>query len=128
MKKSILLLLVSAVLFFSCKKDDPIPPVDLSGTTFKGTAVIGTINYDPFTLIFNADGTAQVTIGSFAPFAGSWNKTPNSSMVYFFFNESPTLTWKGSATLSTNNTKLENGTVTRLTPSTINGTFTANKQ
>ncbi|MFZ1528609.1 MAG: hypothetical protein WAT19_07660 [Ferruginibacter sp.] len=128
MKKGILLLLVSALLFFSCKKDDPAPPVDLSGTTFKGTAVINSINYDPFTIKFNADGTATVTIGSFSPFPGSWNKTPNSSIVYFFFDESATNKWKGNGTLSTNNTKLENGTVTRTAPSVLNGTFTAEKQ
>ncbi len=128
MKKSILLLLVTAVLFFSCEKDDPVPPVDLSGTNFKGTAVINSINYDPFRLAFNADGTAVVTIGSFSPFQGSWNKTPNSSIVYFFFEESTTIKWKGNATLDSNNAKLASGSLTRITPSTLSGTFTAVKQ
>lgn len=127
MKK--LLFLITLATFFSCKKDDPAPPpVDLSGTNYKGTAVIGGINYNPFTLKFNADGSAIITIGNFSPFSGSWNKTPNSSTVYFFFDESSTNKWKGLATLNADNTKLEAGTVTRTAPTSITGTFTAVKQ
>jgi hypothetical protein len=128
--KKVMLPLLLLVLMVSCKKDVPAPepPVDLSGTTFKGKALINTIAYDPFKLVFNADATASITIGSFAPFAGSWNKTPNSAVVYFFFSESPTITWKGQATLNAASNKLEAGTVTRITPSTIAGTFTADKQ
>jgi hypothetical protein len=130
MKKLLFPLLFLVTVMSACKKDDPAPepPVDLSGTTFKGTAVIGGISYDPFKLQFNANGTAVVTIGNFTPFPGQWNKTPNSSIVYFFFDENATTTWKGQGTLNSANNKLEGGTVTRLTPSTIAGTFTADKQ
>jgi hypothetical protein len=131
MKKIILPLLISFLIMCSCKKDDPTPvtpPVDLSGTSYKGKAVVGGINYDPFILSFVADGTCTVKIGTFSPFAGTWNKTPNSSIVYFFFTENATNSWKGQGTLNADNTKLEGGTVTRLTPSAIAGTFTADKQ
>jgi hypothetical protein len=126
-----LLCLMFTVGFISCKKEDcptPEQPVNLSGTTWAGTAVINTLNYDPFTLAFNSDGTATVKIGSFSPFNGSWNKTPNSNEVNFFFDESNTIKWKGKGTLNADKTKLESGTVTRITPSVYTGTFTVNKQ
>ncbi len=129
-------LLLATVLFTifiitGCKKEGcPTPevPVNLCGATFKGAAVVGSINYSTFNLTFNADGSAAVTIGTYAPFPGSWNKTPNSSVVYFFFYESSTLKWKREATLNAANNKLEAGVVTRTVPSAINGTFTADKQ
>ncbi len=131
MKKVLFSTLLFAILIITgCKKEEcptPETPVNLSGTTFKGSAVINTINYNPFTLLFSADGSASITIGT-QSFTGSWSKTPNSSVVYFFFDESSTTKWKGQATLNAANNKLEAGTLTRTAPSTFNGTFTADKQ
>jgi hypothetical protein len=133
MKRSfnLLVVLLLIVTVTSCKKEcpaPPAPPVDLGGTTWKGSAVVNTITYNPFTIILNADGTASVQFQGFSAFPGSWSKTPNSTTVNLFFNESATNTWKGSGTLNAGNNKLESGTLTRTAPSVFNGTFTADKQ
>jgi hypothetical protein len=128
--KKIIFPLLLLVLSISCKKDVPAPepPIDLSGTVFKGPAVFGTISYASFILTFNADATASIKVGGFAPFSGYWNKTPNSSVVYFFFNENDTYKWKGQGTLNAAGNKLEGGILTRLAPSPNSGSFTADKQ
>jgi hypothetical protein len=132
MKKLLFIAVLFTAVFVSCKKKDCpvlVPPVDLNGTTFKGSAIIsGTITYNPFTIIFGNDGTCTVTFQGFPPFPGSWSKSPNSSIVYLFFDETATTRWKGQATLNATNNKLEGGTLTRVTPSLISGTFTVDKQ
>jgi hypothetical protein len=131
MKKLFIFLFISGLAFASCKKEDcPVntPPVDLSGTTFKGSAVVGGITYNPFTIVFSSDGSCTVTFQGFPAFPGNWSKSPTSSIVYLFFTESATNSWKGQGTLNTANNKLEAGTLTRITPSAISGTFTADKQ
>jgi hypothetical protein len=130
MKRSLNLLvtLLLVITVVSCKKKEDPPPVDLSGTTWKGSAVVNTISYNPFTIVFNADGTATVQFGTIPAFMGSWSKTPNSAAVNFFFDESSTSKWKGSGTLNTENNKLQSGTLTRTAPSALSGTFTADKQ
>lgn len=117
-------LIVTTVI--SCTKDAD-PPIDLSGTTWSDSANIGGIPYKPFSITFNGNGTAQVTIGSFAPFSGSWNKSVISNQVYFFFDEGATIKWKGEGTLLVDKNQIT-GTVTRTVPSTINGTFTIIKK
>jgi hypothetical protein len=122
-----LILFVASI--FSCKKEDcPAPSPDLSGTTWKGSAVVNSATYNPFTLVFNTDGTATVTFQGFPPFSGSWSKTPNANAVNFFFDESATSKWKGTGTLNSTQNKLESGTLTRTAPSVITGTFTVDKQ
>jgi|ANMQ01.1.fsa_nt_gi hypothetical protein len=116
-------------LFFivgACSKDCDAP-IDLSNTTWEDTAVINGIRYDPFKLQLNSNGSAVITIGGFSPFNGSWSKTPNSNVVYFFFDESATNKWKGEGTLNAANTEIT-GTVTRTAPSVLNGTFRVIKQ
>jgi hypothetical protein len=131
MKNIFLMLFVAAIAFTSCKKEDcptVTPPVDLSGNTFRGSAVVSGITYNPFTIVFSNDGTCSVTFQGLPTFSGSWSKSPTSSIVYFFFDETATSKWKGQATLNTANNKLEAGTLTRTAPSAITGTFTADKQ
>jgi hypothetical protein len=130
MKKLFLAAVIFTVLATSCKKNCPevVLPVDLSGTTFKGAAVANGVPYDPFVIVFANDGTCTIKFGTFGTFTGSWNKSPNSSIVYLFFTESATNSWKGQATLNATNDKLEGGTLTRVTPSTLAGTFTVTKQ
>jgi hypothetical protein len=126
----LMMLIIASALFISCKKDcpTPVPPVDMSGTTWKGPALVNPTTYNPFTLVFNADGTGTVTFTGFPAFPGSWNKAPDSGIVYFFFDESATNKWKGQATLNTANNKLEGGVLTRTAPTVISGTFTTDKQ
>ncbi len=122
--------IATMLIFNACKKDCPAPvvPLDLAGSTWIDSANVSGIPYKPFTIVFNADGTAAVTFQGFSAFPGTWSKTPNSSVVYIFFDENATTRWKGQGTLNATNTKIEAGTLTRLTPSTINGTFRVTKQ
>ncbi len=128
--KPLMVLIIASAFFVSCKKDNPAPPppVDLGGTNWKGSALVNSITYNPFTIVFNADGTGTVTFSGYAPFPGTWNKAPNSGIVYFFFTESATHKWKGQATLNAANNKLEGGVLTRTAPTVISGTFTTDKQ
>lgn len=119
--KPFLAIVVLALVVISCSKDAD-PPIDLSGTNWEDSAVINTLIYKPFKITFNSNGTAQVTIGSFAPFQGSWNKSVSSNQVYFFFDESNTNKWKGEGTLMPDKNTIT-GTLTRTAPSVFNGTF-----
>jgi hypothetical protein len=120
---------MAITLVAACSKDkEAPPPPNLGNTTWKDSAIINGIKYKPFTVQFNEDGTAQVTFAGFSPFKGFWNKLPTSAVVNIYFTESATNTWKGRGTLSTDNTKIESGTLERLTPSTITGTFVVTKQ
>jgi|GEM_PF-7008839 len=117
-----------AILFTTACSKDSDPPVNLGNTTWSDSAIINGIKYKPFTLKFNNDGTAEVTFAGFSPFKGFWNKLPTNATVNFYFTESATNSWKGQGEVNSTNTKIENGTLTRLTPSTISGTFVATKQ
>lgn len=131
MKKIILIAIALITFASSCKKTEcPAPevPVNLAGTIFSGPALINAVNYNPSVFSFFADGSFTVKLGSLTLLNGSWSKTPNSSIVYFFFDESATNKWKGQGTLNATNNKLEGGTFTRITPSALSGTFTADKQ
>ena len=120
---------ISVVLFISaCSKDSDPPPLNLGSTVWSDSAIINGIKYKPFTLDFKDDGTATVKFGGFSPMPGFWNKLPTSQVVNFYFTESATNTWKGQGTINSTNTKIESGILTRLTPSTISGTFVATKQ
>jgi hypothetical protein len=133
MKKLFLFAFTIALFASSCKKTDcpvqvlPTPPVDLSGTSFSGPALVNGASYNPTKFIFSADGTCTVQFTGFPAFPGSWSKSPNSNVVYFFFDESATNKWKGQGTLNATNNKLESGTFTRTAPTVITGTFTADK-
>ena len=120
---------IGAFLFISAysKESDP-PPVNLGSTMWTDSAIISGIKYKPFIIDLRDDGTATVRLGSFSPFPGFWNKLPTSPVVNFYFTESATQTWKGQGTINSTNTKIESGILTRLTPSTISGTFVATKQ
>lgn len=115
------------VLFLLACTKEADPPIDLSGTTWSDSANIGGIPYKPFSVTFNGNGTAQIIIGSFAPFSGSWNKSVTSNQVYFFFDETTTNKWKAEGTLVVDKNQIT-GTVTRTAPSTINGSFTVTKK
>ncbi len=127
-----MLFAIAIVLFASaCKKTEcpvPVEPVNLAGTTFSGPAIINNVPYNPSVFTFNGDGSFTIKLGAVSTLNGSWSKTPNSSIVYFFFDESPTTKWKGQGTLNTINNKLEGGTFTRTAPTPLAGTFTADKQ
>ena len=118
---------IGTVLFITfCSKDIDPPPENLGSTVWSDSAIISGIKYKPLILDFRDDGTATVKFGGLSPFPGFWNKLPTSQVVNFYFTESATNTWKGQGTV--NGTTLEGGTLTRLTPSTISGTFVATKQ
>ncbi len=127
-KKNFITLLLVLFTLAACKKQ--AVPVDLSDTTFKGTAIIGSRTYDPFSVTFHPDGSATFRFHTDS-FAGNWSKTPNSSIVYVIFDEpfnaTTTLKWKGQATLNASNNKLEGGIMNRI-PYPATGTFTAVKQ
>jgi hypothetical protein len=124
--KLLLPLLLALTIAVSCKKEVDAP-IDLSNSIWQDSAIINGIIYKPFKIAFNFNGTAAITIGSFNPFTGSWNKTPNSTTVYFFFDESSTIKWKGEGTLNVDENVIT-GTITRTAPSTLTGTFNAKKQ
>ncbi len=122
-----------ALIISSCTKTETTAPLDLSGTTWTGTANVPglTLSDRPFVLIFNADGTLGGSLtneGTSFALNGSWNLTPNSSTVRLFFTlASVTGSYVGQATLTTNNTKLESGTATNATMPSSNLNFTATK-
>lgn len=117
-----------ALTALSCKKDDNSPSgFDIRSTTWSDSANVGGIPYKPFSISFNADGTAKVTFSGYSPFPGSWNKPFTHDTVFFFFDENATTTWKGVGVFGKNNTEIK-GTLTRTAPSTITGTFTVKKQ
>jgi hypothetical protein len=117
MKKLFLVAITSLALFASsCKKDspDPVPPPDLSNTTWTGTANVPGLSLTnrPFVLNFNA----------------AWNLTPNSTTVRIFFTLATVSgSYVGQATLTTNNTKLESGIATNATMPSANLNFTVTK-
>ena len=116
----------------SCTKDAPAAaatpaPLDLSGTTWRDSAIVNGITYKPYTMTFALDGTGTETFSGFPAFPGTWSKTPNSNTVYFYFVENASTTWKGQGNLSAGNTIIT-GTLTRLTPSALSGTFRVIKQ
>jgi hypothetical protein len=131
MKKLLLFTLTTILIASACKKTEcpvPVEPVNLGGTTFNGSSLINNVSYNPTVFTFNSDGSFVIKLGSVTPFNGSWSKLPNSSVVYFFFDESSTTKWKGQGTLNATNNKLEGGTFTRTAPTALAGTFTADKQ
>jgi hypothetical protein len=119
------ILIVLTASLVACKKDSS-EPVNLGGTIWSDSAVINTVVFKPFTLAFKNDGTMNVTFGPNYTFPGTWNKLPNSNVVYFYFDEDATNKWKGETTLNGN--KMVGGTLTRTAPSAATGTFTATKQ
>lgn len=132
MKNLFMFAISIALLITSCKKTETAAPVDLSGTTWTGTANVpgASLSDRPFTLTFNADGTltGSLTNGSSFAIAGSWNLTPNSTTVRLFFTLATVPgSYVGQATLTTNNTKMESGNATNATSPTYNLNFTATK-
>lgn len=120
--------------FASCKKNspDPVPDYNLAGTTWTGTvsipaAPVPVVN-QPMHLSFNAAGSLAGDVsngsGTYA-LAGSWSLVPGTSTVNMNFTiVSVTGPYVATATLTTNNTKLETGVMTNATMPAGNGTFT----
>lgn len=135
MKKILFAAIASLTLLAtSCKKDDPdpVPPTNLSGTTWTGLVNVPGLSLTdrPFVLTFNADGTlsGSLTNGSTFTLAGSWNLVPYSTTVRLFFTlQTVTGNYTGQATLTTNNTKMESGTATNVTTPSANLNFTVTK-
>lgn len=132
MKKTILFGALAATLLFfaSCKKDDPTPPADLSNTTWNGSTTIAAI---PVTqsYVFNANGTLSgsttSTGGTFA-LAGTWSKTPNSSVVYMYFTIATVPgNYSAQGTLDGTGTKIESGAATNSSDASYNYTFSLTK-
>jgi hypothetical protein len=126
MKKIFLVATLFVALCTSCKKekcDTPVAPVDLSGTIFKGTTgglVSGNISFT-----FNADGTMLIQQAT-TNFTGTWNKSPNSNVVNFQF-ENGTAKFKGSGTLNAEVNKIA-GTFFAVSSPSIVFTFSVDKQ
>lgn len=133
MKKLFLLAISFALFASSCKKSDtPVPPVDLSGTTWNGLVNVPGLGLSnkAFVLTFNADGTlsGSLTNGSSFALTGTWNLTPNSTTVRLFFTLATVSgSYVGQATLTTNNTKMESGIATNATSPSANLNFTVTK-
>lgn len=133
MKKLFFIVFAIALITGSCKKSNPAPaPVDLSGTTWSGTANVPglSLSNKPFVLTFNADGTlgGSFTNGSSFAVAGTWNLTPSSSTVRLFFTLATVSgSYIGQATLTSNNTKMESGAATNATTPSANLNFTVSK-
>ena len=119
MKTKFLFAGISVLLLFfsSCKKDSTtvVTPVDLSNTTWTCSTTVNAIPVTQ-TYIFNANGTlsgSTVSTGGTFAMAGTWSKTPNSSIVYMYFT---IVTVPGSytaqGTLNSTNNKIESGTAT----------------
>ncbi|MFN8277225.1 MAG: hypothetical protein U0T84_07070 [Chitinophagales bacterium] len=131
MKKFMYFTCALMLIISSCKKTETVTPtaVDLSGTTWNGTANVPglSLSNKPFVLTFNADGTlvGSFTNGTSFALNGSWNLTPNSTVVHLFFTlASVSGSYVGQATLTTNNTKMESGVATNATSPTTNLNFT----
>ena len=133
MKKLFSVAILMALLVSSCKKTDtPVPPVDLSGTTWTGLVNVPGLSLanKAFLLTFNSDGTLGGSLTNGASFAvtGTWNLTPNSSTVRLFFTLATVSgNYIGQATLTTNNTKMESGIATNATTPSANLNFTVAK-
>lgn len=128
--KKLILFAITIVLFASACKKCPVPevvvpPVDLSSTSWSGPATINTLNYT-MTMALAANGNMTGTFNTFT-FAGSWNKSPNSTKVYIFFVQAGN-NWKGEGTHNSTNNKIEIGTLTQLSGGSFTGTFGITKQ
>jgi len=125
-------LVMSVLLFTSCKKDDPAPAPspDLSGTTWTGPATIGGIAVTQ-TYTLNANGTlsgSTVSAGGSFAIAGNWSKTPGSSVVYMYFTiVSVPGNYSAQGTLNAANNKIESGTATNSSSATYTYTYTITK-
>lgn len=128
--RSFLMLSFAALLFASCKKEDcpaPVPPVDLSTTSWSGPSTINGINYTmSFTLAANGTVSGGFNLPTY-PFTGSWNKAAAGNTVYIFFVQAGN-NWKGQGILNTESNKVESGTLTQLTGGSFTGTFNVTKQ
>lgn len=135
MKKTIylaVLFLIIGIAATSCKKE--ATPVDLSGSSWRGTMTVGTMVYDSTVISFNANGkvsgTIQKSAGASSTYAleGTWNKTPNSNKVYLYHTITTAPgTFDANATLNSDNTKLEGGVGVNSISPTYNYTFTCSK-
>jgi hypothetical protein len=132
MTKLLLAAVLFTVLFTSCKKETcpvPVPPIDLSGAIFKGNVTFGTISYDNTTITFKSDGVLEYKFSGFPTvYPGTWSKTPNSNTIYIVYSPTTVAAFKGSGTLNTDGTKIENGTLTQTVGGTGTGTFSLTKQ
>lgn len=135
MKKFILVAFTAVALFASsCKKScpEPVAPVDLSGTSWNGTANVPGLSLTdrPFVLNFNSNGTltGSLTNGSSFAINGTWNLTPNTTTVRLFFTlASVSGSYIGQGTLTNGNTKLESGVATNATMPSANLNFIVSK-
>jgi hypothetical protein len=132
MKKLLLAALLFTAILTSCKKEScpiPVPPIDLSGTTFKGTVVLRGSNYDNSILTFKADGSTENRFaGDPNIYLGMWSKTPNSSIINLTFSLNAMSVWKGAGILNSDGTKIENGTYNQIIGTNGTGTFSLTKQ
>lgn len=135
MKKTIyiaILFLTIGMIATSCKKD--CTSVDLSNTKWRGTLTVNSIIFDSTVVTFNENGKFSGTsaqsggIGTPNPFDGTWSKTPNSNKVYMHHTVlSVPGTYEATATLNSDNTKLEGGVGVNSVSSTNNYTYTYTK-
>ncbi len=123
---------MSVLFFTACKKSDPTPTPtpDLAGTTWTGSATIAGIPVTQ-TYVLNANGTlsgATVSAGGSFPNAGTWSKTPNSSVVYMYFTiVSVSGNYSAQGTLNSAGNKIESGTASNSSNATYTYTYTITK-
>lgn len=134
MKKTFFSVIASLTLLAtSCKKDAPVSPTDLSGTTWTGTVNVPGFSYVdlPFVLNFYENGIMTGSLnnaGAENAIGGTWEIIPNSTTVKLFFGlQTIPGTYTGRATLTSNNTKMESGIAVNTTTPLANLNFKITK-
>ncbi len=126
------MLCIIALMAISCAKEETA--LDLSNTTWIGTSQVSSEVYDSTVFTFKPDGKITGIFkktGSVSGYAlaGTWNKTPNSNTVHIYHTiVTAPGTYETTATLNSDNTKLENGVGTNSDNAIYNFTFNLTKQ
>jgi opacity protein-like surface antigen len=139
MKKLLLAAVLFTAMFTSCKKESNTATsnstaIELGGTIFKGNVTFRTNSFDNSILTFKTDGALILNpnVAGLALMYGSWGKPVNSNIVNITITNSATSIWKGTGTINTDGTKIENGTLTQIEcggcPSPGTGTFSVTKE
>jgi nitrous oxide reductase accessory protein NosL len=131
MKKLLLAAVLFTALCTSCKKENCPVPIDLSDAVFKGNVTFRTNSFNNSILTFKKDGELIYYIDA-QDYKGTWGKLSNSNTVYVVYYNGLSV-WKGSGTLNADGTKIENGILTQVVPSSPGGslgtgTFSVTKQ
>jgi hypothetical protein len=124
MKKLLLAAVLFTALNTSCKKEEVVvvqAPIDLSEAVFKGNVTFRSNSFDNSILTFKKDGELVYYINA-QDYLGTWGKSPSSNTVFIVLYSGLSV-WKGSGTLNTDGSKIENGILTQVVPSSPGGSL-----